>query len=50
MDSPISESTNVRKACGLWKGFLMTKNSNPDMALIFCKGALLSLRKEQGIA
>lgn len=50
MDGLDPERTNVQKACGLWKGFLMTKNTNPEMALIFCKGALLSLRKEQGNA
>jgi hypothetical protein len=50
MDSPNPERTNVQKACGLWKGFLMTQNTNREMALIFCKGALLSLKKEQGNA
>jgi hypothetical protein len=40
----------VRRACGLWRGFLMTQASNPEMALIFCKGALLSLNKEKGTA
>lgn len=35
--------SNVDKAVNLWKGFLKTQDANPELALIFCKGALLSL-------
>jgi hypothetical protein len=50
MVTPTERQQNIRKACGLWKGFLMTQGSNPEMALIFCKGALISLKNEKGLA
>lgn len=38
------KKNKVNKAVNLWKGFLKTQDSNPELALIFCKGALLSLQ------
>jgi hypothetical protein len=46
MNAPDRE--NVDKAVNLWKGFLKTQDSNPELALIFCKGALLSLKTKNG--
>jgi hypothetical protein len=50
MQTGTVDKQNIRKACSLWKGFLVTQKSNPEMAVIFCKGALLSLRDEKGVA
>jgi hypothetical protein len=50
MQAESTHRQNIRKACSLWKGFLVTQSSNPEMAVIFCKGALLSLRDEKGVA
>jgi len=33
----------AERACRLWKGFLLSKEVSPELALIFCKGALLTL-------
>lgn len=33
----------AERACRLWKGFLISKEVSPELALIFCKGALLTL-------
>jgi hypothetical protein len=40
------QTGQVERACNLWRGFLLSKDRDPDLALIFCKGALLSLNKE----
>jgi hypothetical protein len=36
------------RACRLWKGFLLSKEVSPEIALIFCKGALLALNEHKG--
>lgn len=50
MMNPSGEGRKVERACNLWKGFLQTKESNPQVALIFCKGALVSLYREKAEA
>lgn len=38
----------VERACSLWRGFLLTKGASPELALVFCKGALMSLHGNKG--
>jgi hypothetical protein len=43
----VAEPTNVKRACNLWKGFLLSKNASPELALVFCKGALMALNPSE---
>jgi len=43
MTAPTMDGPNVKRACNLWKGFLMSKDASPELALVFCKGALMAL-------
>ena len=37
----------VVRACNLWKGFLLSKDASPELALVFCKGALMALNPNE---
>jgi len=47
MSDQAAETTNVKRACNLWKGFLLSKEASPELALVFCKGALMALNPSE---
>jgi len=49
MVAPLQEQTSVKRACNLWKGFLLSKDASPELALVFCKGALMALNPSECI-
>jgi len=42
-----TEITNVKRACDLWRGFLLSKDASPELALVFCKTALMALNPNE---
>lgn len=47
MTEPSVDNPSVKRACNLWKGFLLSKDASPELALVFCKGALMALNPSE---
>jgi hypothetical protein len=47
MTDPSADNPNVKRACNLWKGFLLSRGASPELALVFCKGALMALNPSE---
>jgi hypothetical protein len=47
MSEQAAETPVVTRACNLWKGFLLSKDASPELALVFCKGALMALNPSE---